>query len=365
MADNEYALAADTAEARKFIKDRNFELILCDVNMPGESGIDFIRHVAAEYADTAIMMMTAVDDPAVAETAMEVGVYGYMIKPFKPNEVLINIRNSLRRRELEVANRDVIIQQEKMATIGQLAAGVAHEVNNPIGYISSNLRTLRKYLDKITRFMSKLSQVFADQTDNEELRELMALKKSLKLALILEDINDLIDESLDGTEKMKIIVQDLKSFSRADKEEPGTADINECLESALNVAWNELKYKATVNKEFGELLAIQCYPNQLGQVFLNILINAAHAIEKQGEVTIKSWQDNKCVRVSIADTGSGIKADNLQKIFTPFFTTKEAGKGTGLGMAIAQEIIAKHQGKITVESEIGKGTTFTITLPIT
>ncbi|MCK5346570.1 MAG: GHKL domain-containing protein, partial [Candidatus Heimdallarchaeota archaeon] len=179
-----------------------------------------------------------------------------------------------------------------------------------------------------------------------------------------EDVQDLIGESSEGIERVSEIVQNLMTFSRVDETKCKEADINECLENTIKVIWNELKNKAKIIKEYGELPFVKCSPQQLNQVFMNFLINAAHAIEKEGEIKIKTWQDGKDIFVSISDTGHGIPAENINKLFEPFFTTKEVGKGTGLGLSIANEIIQNHNGKINVESEVGRGTTFTVTIPV-
>jgi two-component system NtrC family sensor kinase len=190
-------------------------------------------------------------------------------------------------------------------------------------------------------------------------------RKNLKIDRICNDLPELISESLEGAERVRKIVQDLRSFSRIDSSESSLSDINEGLESTLSIAWNELKYKATVQKEYGQLPKIWCNMGQLNQVFLNILVNAAHAIEEQGEIRIATHTENGSVRIAISDSGGGIAPENVRRIFDPFFTTKEVGKGTGLGLAIAYDIIVnKHGGVIEVESEPGRGSTFTITLPV-
>jgi two-component system NtrC family sensor kinase len=171
-------------------------------------------------------------------------------------------------------------------------------------------------------------------------------------------------ESLDGADRVAKIVQDLKNFSRADDAEYKIADINAGIESTINIVWNELKYKATLRKEFGDIPPTRCSMGQLSQVFMNMLVNAAHSIPTQGTITVKTWSANDTIYVSICDTGTGIPADTLDKIFDPFFTTKEVGRGTGLGLSIAYEIIKKHKGEIRVDSEVDKGTTFTISIPI-
>ncbi len=286
--------------------------------------------------------------------------------------------------ELKAAQSQ-ILQQDKMASIGQLAAGVAHEINNPVGFIMSNLTSLLKYSDKLSQFIKVQSEaiegldvvarsisdeaipknkIATPSARNDILNRVDESKKSLKIDYIRDDINNLIKESLDGAERVKKIVQDLKSFSRVDEAEWKITDINEGMESTINIVWNELKYKATVKKEYGDIPSTKCNPGQMNQVFMNILVNAAHAIEKQGEITIKTWYDNGYIYISISDTGKGIPPENLNRIFEPFFTTKEVGKGTGLGLSIAYDIARKHNGDIIVKSEFGKGTTFTVKIPV-
>ncbi|KAF0219760.1 MAG: two-component system NtrC family sensor [Geobacteraceae bacterium] len=254
-----------------------------------------------------------------------------------------------------------LLQQEKMASIGQLAAGVAHEINNPMGFISSNLCTLDKYTDRFCEFIRYQSEALAGSRTAEEVAE---KKNHLKLDRITTDVKQLIHESLDGAERVKKIVQNLKSFSRLDEAELKYADINECLESTVNIVWNELKYKATLNRDLGAIPQTKCYPQQLNQVFMNLLVNAAHAIEKQGEITVRTWREDGFIHVSVSDTGCGIPEKIRDRIFEPFYTTKEVGKGTGLGLSISYDIVKKHNGEILVESEAGRGTTFTVRIPV-
>lgn len=273
-------------------------------------------------------------------------------------------------KELKNAYRELketqtkILQQEKMASIGQLAAGVAHEINNPMAFISSNLGTLEKYVDRLNEFIHIQSEAIASLESAERKESVRVKKEALKLDFILEDIKELVKESLEGSERVRKIVQGLKTFARVDEAEYKYADINECIESTINIVWNELKYKAALKKDFGDLPQTKCYPQQLNQVFMNLLVNGAHAIEKQGEITIKTWPENGSIFVAISDTGWGIPEENLPKIFEPFFTTKEVGKGTGLGLSIVYEIVKKHKGEITVQSKVGRGTTFVVKLPI-
>jgi len=272
--------------------------------------------------------------------------------------------------ELEQANSDLKqahlqqLQSEKMASIGQLAAGVAHEINNPIGFVTSNLGSLEKYLAKLKEYISFQEQELTTQADQETLEKVTARRKQLKIDFTLEDIDDLLTESRDGVDRVSKIVRDLKGFSRVDEAEHKLANITECLESSINIVWNEVKYKATLNRDFSELPEILCYPGQLNQVFVNLLVNSAQAIESQGTIDLKTWADEEAVNIRISDSGCGISEENCKRIFDPFFTTKEVGKGTGLGLSITYDIIKKHQGEIRVESRLGVGTSFTIRLPI-
>ncbi len=257
-----------------------------------------------------------------------------------------------------------IIHQEKLASIGQLSAGVAHEINNPIGFISSNLGSLSKYVDKYDQFISLMDGA-VQQGCTDEAREAIATgRRRLKIEYISKDIRQLLEDSIEGTERVKKIVRDLKTFSHSGGAEMVAANINDCLESTINIVWNEIKYVATLKREFGDIPPVCCNPQQLNQVFLNLLVNASHAIEKQGEITVKTWAADNSIHVSISDTGCGIPPADLKRIFDAFYTTKEVGKGTGLGLSISAEIIKKHNGEITVQSEMGKGTTFTVRIPL-
>jgi two-component system NtrC family sensor kinase len=257
-----------------------------------------------------------------------------------------------------------ILHHEKMASIGQLAAGVAHEINNPIGYVSSNLNTLSKYLERLTTFITSQSEIVERVTGPEAQKELADLRQSLKIDHIIRDIGPMIIETLDGTRRVGKIVQDLNTFSRVDKGESCMADVSECIESAINIVWNELKYKVTMHRDYESIPPFKCYPQQLNQVFINLLVNAGHAIEGKGHLTVTTRAHDCSIYISIADTGSGIAPEHLSRIFEPFYTTKEVGKGTGLGLSITYDIIKKHQGDIAVASKVGKGTTFTIRLPL-
>ncbi len=266
-------------------------------------------------------------------------------------------------RKLEEAQNQ-LLQSEKMASIGQLAAGVAHEINNPVGFVSSNLGTLQRYINDLLRLLAAYEEREATMVD-AVLADIRRLKKEIDAAYLREDVIVLLDESLDGLQRVKRIVQDLKNFSHVDRAEVEMADLEAGMESTLNVVWNELKYKAKVVKEYGGVPPIECLPSQLNQVFMNLLVNAAHAIEEQGVITIRSGHDDSQVWVEVADTGKGIAPEHLGRIFEPFFTTKPVGKGTGLGLSLSYSIVNKHGGHIEVHSQVGQGSTFRVILPRT
>ena len=258
-----------------------------------------------------------------------------------------------------------LLQSEKMASIGQLAAGVAHEINNPIGYVHSNLGSLGKYIDNLFAIVSAYEAAEGDyQPGSACLPRLQAVKKQFDLAFLREDIPALLTESRDGITRVKKIVQDLKDFSHVDEAEWQTTDLHQGLDSTLNIVWNELKYKVEVVKEYGNLPEIECIPSQLNQVFMNLFVNAGHAIETRGTLTIRTGAEAEQVWVEIADSGKGIAPEHLTRIFEPFFTTKPVGKGTGLGLSLSYGIIQKHHGRIEVESAPGMGTTFRVWLPV-
>ncbi len=362
-------LAEDGRKAWDRFRERPAQMVIADWLMPEMDGLTLCRKIResdlASYVY--LILLTAKDSKEDAVLGLESGADDYVVKPFDPGELRARVQAGQRIIELEDERRKAhiqLLQSEKMASIGQLAAGVAHEINNPIGFILSNLGTLNKYVDKLTAFIRDQEEVIRSMEPNEVVAGLEEKRKRLKLDFVMEDIRDLIKESVEGADRVKKIVQNLKSFSRVDQTEYKHADLNECLEDTVNIVWNELKYKVTVEKEYGEIPLTKCYAQQLNQVFMNLLVNAAQAIEKQGTIRIKTWSENGSIFVSIADTGCGIPEEVRSKIFDPFFTTKEVGQGTGLGLSISYDIIKNHQGEIMVESEPGKGTTFTLRIPV-
>jgi signal transduction histidine kinase len=279
----------------------------------------------------------------------------------------------LRRRNIELTElnetlsrtQQQLVQSDKLASIGQLAAGVAHEINNPIGYIFSNFGTLQSYLDSLFSMLDAYQEAEAAIVDPAVAARLRALREQVELDFLRTDIPTLMQESKEGIVRVRHIVQDLKDFSRVDSQQEWVwADLRQGIDSTLNIVSNEIKYKADVVREYGEIPDIECLPLQINQVVMNLLVNAAHAIgSMRGRIEIRTGCDGEQVWFSVGDNGSGIAPENLGRIFDPFFTTKEVGKGTGLGLSLSYGIVQKHHGRIEVESALGKGTTFRVTLP--
>ncbi|HYD95909.1 MAG TPA: ATP-binding protein [Noviherbaspirillum sp.] len=304
-----------------------------------------------ELMQKAAMQMSLLED-AVCERTCEIK---------KTNEALQNQIAERQRLESQ------LIQSEKLASIGQLAAGVAHEINNPIGYISSNLGTLGKYLTSLFEMLQAYEEAEGALPAAEALFRLKQLRARLEIDYLKEDIPVLMQQSKDGVDRVRQIVQDLKDFSRADTAcEWEYADLHQGIDSTLNIVASEIKYRADVVKEYGSIPDIECLPSQINQVIMNLVVNAAQAMgPERGRITIRTGSaDGSHVWIEVEDTGSGISPENLPRIFDPFFTTKPIGKGTGLGLSLCYGIVQKHKGQLDVRSEPGKGTTFKVTLPV-
>ncbi len=265
-----------------------------------------------------------------------------------------------------------LMQSEKLASIGQLAAGVAHEINNPIGFVHSNMGSLEHYFTRLLRVLEHFEahrELIAGTGDPGRawVAEVEALKAEADFEFLKEDIPTLLAESREGTERVRRIVQDLRDFSRVDSAQQWElADLRTGLDSTLNIVMNEVKYKAEVVKEYGPIPPVECIPSQLNQVFMNLVVNAAQAMPegRRGTIALRCGSAGNEAWVEVADDGSGMSEETLKKIFDPFFTTKPVGKGTGLGLSLSYGIVEKHGGRIEVESSPGVGTRFRVVLPL-
>ncbi|PKL49392.1 MAG: hypothetical protein CVV39_03025 [Planctomycetes bacterium HGW-Planctomycetes-1] len=284
--------------------------------------------------------------------------------------------------ELESANANLksmqaqIIQNEKLASIGQLAAGVAHEMNTPVGFTASNFETLAKYFDKFKNLLDMYGKLAGEMPNIDKdgiiarTADIRKTAEDMKMGFILEDIDALFEESKEGLKRVTTIIQNLRDFSRVDKIDVyDDFDIIRGMEATLAVARNTIKYNANVTLEFADVSQVSCNASQINQVFLNILVNAAQAIESQqkgmGNIKIKIYPSEPYVVCEIEDDGPGIPQEYLNRVFEPFFTTKPAGKGTGLGLAVSYDIVVnKHKGQLFIDSQVGRGAKFTIKLPL-
>nr|WP_321242237.1 ATP-binding protein [uncultured Tolumonas sp.] len=265
--------------------------------------------------------------------------------------------------KLEESDRQ-LRQSEKLASIGQLAAGVAHEINNPMGFITSNLSSLQRYFTQLFQLIALYEKSSADPANPVWPQQIQSLRDEIDIEFLKEDISPLFQDSIEGAVRVRRIIQDLLHFSRAGENYWEWANLQDGLNSTLNILSNELKYKADVIREYGDIPPVHCMPAQLNQVFMNMLLNAVHSIDIHGEIRVKTGVNQDQVYITIADTGSGMSPEVKAKIFDPFFTTKRLGTGAGLGLSVAYGIIKKHQGHIDVQSEPGQGSVFTVWLPI-
>lgn len=276
-------------------------------------------------------------------------------------------RNSQLRQTLAslAGTQEQLLRSGKMASIGQLAAGVAHEINNPIGYVHSNLGSLQEYLHSLFQVIEVYERALRSSEPAAMLPEIEDMRQRCDFEFISVDLPQLMAESREGIERVTQIVRNLKEFSYADREQSWrSADLHAGLESTINIVWNELKYKVVLERRFGQLPLVQCRLSELNQVFMNMLLNASHAIDERGTITVSTGVDGEEAWVEFEDTGQGMPEDVQQNIFDPFFTTKPVGSGTGLGLSISYGIVKSHNGRIEVRSTPGVGSCFRITLPI-
>jgi two-component system NtrC family sensor kinase len=263
------------------------------------------------------------------------------------------------------SSQNQLIQTEKMASLGVLAAGVAHEINNPIGYITSNFNSLKIGIEDIQEFINEMQATINSDLSLEEIKS--TWEKSIKkydLIFLLEDFSDLSNETSEGLERVKQIVADLRTFSREDSAEKVIVDINDTLRAAINILENQTKYHAKITTDYSDIPKILGFSGKLNQVFTNLISNANQAVDDNGSINISTKTTNKWILISVADNGHGITDENLKQLFTPFFTTKPIGEGTGLGLSISHGIIKEHGGNILVSSQPEVGTTFTVQIPL-
>jgi two-component system NtrC family sensor kinase len=382
----ECTTAASTDEALALLAVESYALVITDMMMPGRSGVELLREVTSSHPDTVVIMVSAVERPQRMRDALRIGACDYLIKPCELDVLLFSVERGLERRalkrtariykarlekkntELEARTAELqrlqaqMIHSAKMASLGQLAAGIAHELNNPAGFVYGNMEFLRAGVVSLDQVWA----VYDDVSLPAELSgRISAVKEEVGYENILKDLHSIFADCREGAERIREVVQNLRVFSRLDEADFKRAEIHQGIESTIRLL---SRYYSgghiTLRREYGNLPPVNCYAGQLNQVWMNLLVNAAQAIEEGGEVCIKTSFDSHAAYVAIIDSGCGIAEEHLDKIFDPFFTTKPVGEGTGLGLSIAYSIIQRHGGSITVESSRYAGTTFTITIPL-
>ena len=381
------AEASSYLEALEQLNASEFELVITDILMPGISGTELLRKIIEDYPDTAVIMVSGVNHPQRALDAVRLGAFDYLFKPCEMNVLELTVERALERRnllrnarqyklDLEARNDELalgkaklerlqaqIVHSEKMASLGQLAAGIAHELNNPVGFIYGNMDLLSQYIEDLIRLLYYYDQAILPETTAHGAT---SIKKEIGYQTLHEDLSSIITDTRDGAERIRNIVQNLRTFSRLDEAEFKKTDIHEGIDSTIRLLSRYFKAdNIKLVREYGELQPIDAFSSQLNQVWMNLLVNAAQAVSANGgEVRVKTETTEASVIVSISDTGNGISDEHLARIFDPFFTTKPVGEGTGLGLSISFGIIERHNGTIEVKSQLNQGSTFIVTLPI-
>jgi len=351
------------------------DLILCDYNLPGFDGLEALQLAQNRLQTTPFIFLSGGIGEHLAVECLHRGATDYVLKG-NPARLIPAVKRALEearvRRAKEQAERE-LAHGEKMVLLGQLSAGIAHEINNPITYINLNMETLKDYAEKIRHmFNVGTSTLLAEDTDDpmelrrrwNEVREWLR-QNERRVTMLVDDLGRLAQETLDGGHRVADITQRLRRFSRQERQEPVEVDLEECTETALKIGWNEIKSKAVVNKDFeSPLPRVKGHPNQLTQVLLNLVVNAAQAIPGRGSIHVGIRSSGGVALITVRDSGKGIAPENLGKMFTPFFTTKSSGEGTGLGLYVSRGIIEAHGGVIRVENSEEGGAIFTIELPL-
>lgn len=404
ISDSKVFLCNLPEEVLQKLDEYDIGIVLLDIIMPNITGIDVLKSIRNQekYNDIQIIMFTGMTDKESFKTCFENGANDYINKPINFTEFVARMKASVRARKNILALKEMnstitlqykklqtitqqlkdtqfnLIQKEKLAALGEIAAGIAHEINNPMGFISSNLDTMNRYFEKINTLLfaykNFVQLASIETTSHEKLMqrksEITELERKQKIDFIMDDLTTLIQESSDGANRVTKIVQSLRNLAKTGMEnEMAYNDLSQIAEEALLIVKHETEFVATIDKQMESPLYLLCNKGQIGQVMLNILLNAIYAVKSRntnvlGKIAIKTYSAEEDVICEISDDGPGIQEEHLSRIFDPFFTTKDVGSGVGLGLSVAYDIVVKkHGGELSVTSELGKGTSFIIKLP--
>ncbi len=366
-------MAEDGNSCIEIINSHQIDLLLLDVHMPGKTGLEVLSYLRDHHLNIPVIMISGSCDIGQAVMALKMGAYDFLLKPVNPDKLTVTVKNALA--ESELRKNLKLFQQEKLASIGQLAAGIAHEINNPLNFIKINFVTqqgnIADILSILNEYRAFTKQIDTNTVYSSELQKLHSIEQDLDLDTLLVEIPQIFTESQGGFERITTIINSMRNFSYKHAiDEKVLFDMNKGIRDTLIISRNEYRYCADIETDLKELPPVPCNPEQMNQVFLNLIINGAHAIASQkratnGKIRIATWIDSTAVYCSIADDGPGIPLEVQKHIFEPFFTTKKPGIGTGLGLSISYDIIAhKHHGTLTVDCPHEGGTVFTITIPL-
>lgn len=359
--------ATNAKEAVDIIENNQIDLVISDQRMPGTTGVEMFQKIDTEHPTIGKVLLTGYADIQAVTDAINKGhIDKYISKPWDDDDItriVIEVLQVQLKRSINERNKieEQLILSTKMANLGELTAGIIHEINNPLAFISGNIGNLGRNLKKILGLI--------ECYDQEELPEktkavIDKKKEDINYSYLQTRIVEILDKYKISADRMKKIITDMKSFSRRETDNLEEADLNKAIDATLTIIIHEYKNRVEIKKDYGIRTPLICNISKLNQVFMNILVNACHAIPEKGEIVIKTRIESDMAIVEISDTGEGITEEVRKKMFEPFFTTKAAGIGTGLGLSISHKIIEQHNGEILVNSKVGEGTTFIIKFPI-
>jgi signal transduction histidine kinase len=361
----------DSNSAIKLLETSNgFDVVLTDLRMPGLDGLEVTRRAKAAFPNVEVILMTGYASLDTAAEGMRLGAYDYIQKPFGSIDLVVtSINRALEKQSLAARTRDLeqhLAHSDRLAAIGQLAAGVAHEINNPAGFILANLTAMKPIISQIRRFIERLGAT-AQKAPEPQSEELYDLISSSEISRWLDECDDILSDNIDGIQRISAIVADLRTFARIDSDDVELVQLDEIVEAAINMTKNEIRHRARLVRNIEHVPPIAAHPGKLTQVLVNLLVNATQAMSdpasEKNRITVSVRQDRDFVYLVVEDNGVGMSPEVQRRVFEPFFTTKQRTTGTGLGLSLSAEIVRQHRGTLSAESHLTRGSRFEIRLP--